>query len=642
MKHKYTWLLLACITGVANAQQISRAQLPKWTAPSKFEKQQLPIKPGTGGLEKAANDIVFSDDFANGLAGNNQLSAPWTVGGPDGAIWRYSTTGPLGGYSTNAQKITSTSNANGFMIFDCDRSNSDTTVTPPAPLPQAQFQSRDGYLVSPLMDLTATPFVHLEYEIRARWCCSTFPVIFVDVSTDGGATWPSRIQGVQNNLFANDDPGTYTMYVNLHNAIIANPANVKFRFAWEGSSQTNGMSHYFLQVDDVKVLESENNNVTMLNPAFNAYLPGTVTNTAEFDISPLGQQHELVMGSPVTNEGSNAATSVNMNYVVKRDGSEVFNTDVLNPSIAQDALDSGFFAPYTPDAVGNYTLDLNLTMDSVDARPAANTASKAWRVDDFVYAQDEGARDGVIQNLDAANDPQEYFSCNFFWLENDATVYAIQVALASGSGNSQVGGEFDCTVLDPDLAELGTTNLFGITATNQLSGNGQARMQTVMFEPPLELTGQQEVCTCLHYYGGGQRVTTASSGASLLGQSLFMTANATGSRFIELQAPMVRMNFNPSVGIEEGDRQNGVGLGQNFPNPANNITYIPYDLAAAASVTIEVFDMSGKLITSQVEGKRAPGSYRAALNTNALNEGVYFYTLTAGGVRMSKRMTVLR
>ncbi len=642
MNHTYTWLLLACITSAANAQQITRAQLPQWAAPSKLQKDHLPNKPGTTGEAKAAGDVVFSDDFANGLSGNNQLSAPWTVDGPDGAIWKYSTTGPNGGYSTNAQKIISTSNTNGFMIFDCDRSNSDTTVSPPAPLPTAQFQSRDGYLVSPMMDLTATPFVHLEYQIRARWCCSSASVIFVDVSTDGGGTWPTRIAGTRVNLSANDDPGTYTMYVNLHNAVVANPANVKFRFAWEGSVAANGMSHYYLQLDDVRLLESDGNDVEMLNPVFNAYLPGTVTNTAEFDITPLGQTHELVMGSPVTNEGANVATNVNMNYLVKRDGSEVLNTDVLNPSIAQGALDSGFFAPYTPDAVGSYTLDLALTMDSVDARPDANTASKGWQVDDFVYAQDEGARDGVIQNLDANSDPQEYYSCNFFWLENDATVYAIQVALASGAGNSQVGGEFDCTVLDSLLEEVGTTNLYGITATNQLSGNGQARMQTVMFEPPLELTGQQEVCTCLHYYGGGSRVTTASSGASLLGQSLFMTANATGSRFIELQSPIVRMNFNPSVGIEEGDRQNGVGLGQNFPNPASNMTYIPYDLAASANVTIEVFDMSGKLVTSHVEGKRAAGSYRAAISTNTLNEGVYFYSLTAGGVRMSKRMTVLR
>ena len=33
--------------------------------------------------------------------------------------------------------------------------------------------------------------------------------------------------------------------------------------------------------------------------------------------------------------------------------------------------------------------------------------------------------------------------------------------------------------------------------------------------------------------------------------------------------PLVRMNFNSSVGIEEGDRQNGIGMGQNVPNPAN-------------------------------------------------------------------------
>lgn len=639
MKHKYTWLLLACLSGAAQAQLQHRAQWPVNEHAIPFNKAALPMKPGSEGSAKAAGDVVFSEDFANGVQGNNGVGA-WTVSGVDGAIWRRSTTGPNGGYSNSTQKIASTTVANGFMIFDCDRSNSDTTTSPPTPLDQALFQSRDGYLISPQLDLSATPYLHLVFQQRARWCCSTFSVCFVDVSTDGGNTWPTRLQAARNDLFANDDPGTYTMSLDLHNGIVADPTQVKFRFGWEGSSASSGMSHYYWQIDDVKLVESENNDLTMLNPSFNAYNPDVdLTEKAEFDITPLSQAHELTMGSPVTNEGANVASNVSLHMTVDRDGSDVFDQSATQGSIAQGALDSTLFLGYTPDATGTYTLALDLSSDSTDTHPAGNTASKSWEVSDYVYAQDEGARDGVLQNTTAGN---EYYACNFFWLENDATVYAIQVALANGGGNSQVGGEFDCTVLDGNLDELGTTDLYGITSTQQLSGNNQARFQTVMFEQPLELVGQQEVCACMHYYGGGvPRATAATSGKSLLGESLFMTSNTTGNRFIQLETPMVRMNFNPSVGIEESDRQNGVGVGQNFPNPSRGYTQIPYDLSANAEVTLEVRDLSGKLVASLSEGRKAPGVYRIELNTNELNEGVYFYTLTANGTRITKRMTVL-
>ena len=104
---------------------------------------------------------------------------------------------------------------------------------------------------------------------------------------------------------------------------------------------------------------------------------------------------------------------------------------------------------------------------------------------------------------------------------------------------------------------------------------------------------------------------------------------------------MVRMNFNPTVGIEDEDRNNGIGLGQNFPNPSTGTTTIPYELENAAKVSFQVRDLSGKLVMEQYEGSRAAGNYRVVLDTNTLPEGLYSYTIIADDVRMTKRMTVI-
>lgn len=641
MNKKYTWLLLVCIAGAAQAQRVNRASLPAFARPGRADLSHLPMRPGhaSTGEQRAAGDVVFSDDFANGVAGNNGIGA-WTRTGPDGLIWKWTDSGPNGGYSSNAEALQSTTDSNGWMIFDTDRSNSDTTVNPPDPLPEAEFVSRDGYLESPLLNLTATPYVHLEFEMRARWCCFVFPVFFVDVSTDGGQSWPTRLDVADPNQSANDDPGTYTVRVNMQNAIADGLDQVKFRFAWEGSaSGGTGMSHYFAQVDDVKLVESPYNELDAKNPSFNLYAPGTVTQFAEFNIFPMGQVAALNMGSPVENNGQYVASNVVLHADVTRDGSNVFSGDATQATVSQGVLDSSFVINYTPDAPGQYEVTLALSSDSVDSDPDNNGGVKSWEVDEYIYAQDEGARDALIRD---EQDPEgEYHSCNFFWIENNASVYAMQVALANGNSNTNVGAAFELTVLDGDFAELGTTQLATVTATNQLSATGQAKWFTVMFNEPLELTGQQEVCACLHFLGGSEKVATAASGASIIGESLFMRANEEGSRFLELSTPMVRMNFDPNVGIEEADRQNGIGMGQNLPNPAIGITTIPYDLEKDANLTFEVHDMSGKLVATQALGHRPAGSNRLRFDTSDLTEGVYFYSMIANGTRLTKRMTVI-
>jgi hypothetical protein len=69
---------------------------------------------------------------------------------------------------------------------------------------------------------------------------------------------------------------------------------------------------------------------------------------------------------------------------------------------------------------------------------------------------------------------------------------------------------------------------------------------------------------------------------------------------------------------------------------------IPYELRTGDRVRIELHDVSGKLVRVLEDGNRAAGAHRLDVNVRALNEGVYFYTLTAGDVRLTKRMTVVR
>jgi len=81
---------------------------------------------------------------------------------------------------------------------------------------------------------------------------------------------------------------------------------------------------------------------------------------------------------------------------------------------------------------------------------------------------------------------------------------------------------------------------------------------------------------------------------------------------------------------------------QNIPNPFNDNTYISYELVEGANVTLEIFDLTGKKVQTINEGRKFAGSHNIQFNGGNLQAGVYFYTLTAGETRVTKRMTLVK
>ena len=90
----------------------------------------------------------------------------------------------------------------------------------------------------------------------------------------------------------------------------------------------------------------------------------------------------------------------------------------------------------------------------------------------------------------------------------------------------------------------------------------------------------------------------------------------------------------------------------NYPNPFNPETWIPYQLAESAEVTLTIYDMNGHLVRRLALGHQATGMYRSRSRAvywdgrNQLGEsvasGVYFYTLTAGEFSATRRMLILK
>lgn len=83
-------------------------------------------------------------------------------------------------------------------------------------------------------------------------------------------------------------------------------------------------------------------------------------------------------------------------------------------------------------------------------------------------------------------------------------------------------------------------------------------------------------------------------------------------------------------------------LSQNYPNPFNPSTTINFTLAESGMVRLNVYDLSGRMITSLVNDRRPAGNYSVTFEAANLPSGVYMYRLEAGSFTQIRKMTLLK
>ncbi len=83
-------------------------------------------------------------------------------------------------------------------------------------------------------------------------------------------------------------------------------------------------------------------------------------------------------------------------------------------------------------------------------------------------------------------------------------------------------------------------------------------------------------------------------------------------------------------------------LEQNYPNPFNPSTTINYSLARPAIVSISIYNINGKEISSPVKGYLPAGRHNLEFDGGSLPSGIYIYVLQTGPVRLSGKMLLLK
>ena len=83
-------------------------------------------------------------------------------------------------------------------------------------------------------------------------------------------------------------------------------------------------------------------------------------------------------------------------------------------------------------------------------------------------------------------------------------------------------------------------------------------------------------------------------------------------------------------------------LYNNFPNPFNPVTTIKYQVPELSFLTLKIYDVLGNEITALVNEEKPVGEFELKFDGTSLTSGIYFYQLSSGIYKQTKKMILLK
>ena len=120
--------------------------------------------------------------------------------------------------------------------------------------------------------------------------------------------------------------------------------------------------------------------------------------------------------------------------------------------------------------------------------------------------------------------------------------------------------------------------------------------------------------------------------------------NGTGT-FRQMPPTFAATNQSGITGIQDkdfGQLPEEYTLEQNYPNPFNPSTNIVFSVPKSGNYSLIVYNMLGEEVAQLLNGRLDAGTQTLVFDGSNLSSGIYFYTLTGNGVRLTKKMMLMK
>lgn len=639
MKKVYLFSLSVFAAGVLNAQQAPTLDNMPARVASKTLKTEG-NRPTEQNQNRAAGDVIWSDEFDD--------ASTWTSSGIDanGNGWEI-VDGATGWYfgGDGAKGLTGD-----FAALTC--ATTDAALVP---------STEQTMTCNTVIDLTGVPSPILTFDqTGARFVT----LQSVEVSINGGVNWTEvgnnndhvPLTSAAGAVYDEPENRQYTLAA----AIAVDPSNVTVRFRWDAAMNGGNLNYvdYGWFVDNVKIIEGYTDNLVHES----MYL-GNIVSSYEYTKIPQTQGGMLTVQSALNNLGSNTPSNVVSNVTVTDASNATVFTGAggtLSGALAtgeQDTLTYVTTLDMSTLAVGVYTVTATIESDIVDQDLTNDVLVKTFEITDYTYSHFNAAATGLTprnpgQPSYTQGDPYtEYEFASMFEINADQTLQAVDFYIATATenlSNNQLSTTTDWVISikiyeeDPtDFSNPTTIGQFDYNMTNRTidgwntfslaNSLGSSISNGAM---DLEAGKQYRVSVYCPSEGvlWGLGELTDPDFSSLRSEN-------GGSWFGLTSELALELNFDPVASVEENTELN-LSVSQNVPNPFNGQTVVSYNLNEASNVSIQVMDVTGKVVSTMNEGTQASGAHNVTIDGSTLAVGTYFYTLTAGTYQVTKRMVV--
>ena len=564
-------------------------------------------------LLKAGGDIIWQDDFS--------VANTWDITTTGQGAFEIGNTASVGTSNPDlitylgAMATTGTTATNGYAFFD----GIQYLLTVP-PVVEIQNSSITSSTID--LSLYAQPSITLSFNQRFRHF--NYDETYVEMSQDGGSTWVYSQQ-----VNAGEPTNGTSLQNNLSLIVPVLPsANTKIRFRWSSNSDSDDYgSGYGWMIDDVKLVEPYADEFTLTK-----VWTGDIVQKYDYYSTPLTQVIPMTVGAVISNMGGVSQAKVVSIEILQ--GTTSVYTATENITILPGVTDTLWHtSTFTPTANGVYTVNFTLPLDAINTN---NTQSEDFEVTPNIYGHNfpiTGTSFFGFNTVDA-----EIGMGNLYEINANQQLNGINVQFATGT---TVSTEVRCELWEVLTNIQGDMNFITDVTYTVPSPLNIATPTTIAFSSPGQMEAGKLYMVILKTYQDATnkvRIRSSAKGDddfSTIGYGPFATGGVVNYFSGWGKAPYISLNFDPTIGINESSTEiSGVSI---YPNPSSSSVNLEMNIANPSEVSIQVTDLSGKIVATQNLGFLPLGKNQTTIQSASFNNGLYYVTISSNGTSVTKK-----